>query len=956
MRKAQGPRAPAHGLPQLRRADRHGPPARGDRLLRQVRRAEPEQGLALRRVRQPGRPADEVLGGRVPGAGHDLLGPAQGHLPALRLRQGPGHRRQDDARRQGRGSLLRRHPPDDRARDVRHQRDRARHRVAAAPFARRLLHEGVGARLPREDHSVPRLVGRVRVRPEGRALRPHRPQAQVPGDDLPAGPRARDGRGDPAPVLRPGSGPLRARPRPPDRQQGRDEAGGDAGPLCPRQARDQDRVRRHQAVARRPEGNRQEGLDRALRGRDGRREGLLPRRRRRPLDRRGAVRGRPGARRRRGRGAQGAGHQGDRDLLPRLGRLDRRPRQHDPQGHAQDQERGDPRDLPPPAPGRPADLRVGQEPLRGHVLRRQEVRLLAGRPLQVQHQARGRFLRGHAHADAGGHLPRRRVPAAVEARRRADRRHRQPRKPARALGGRAAREPVPHRPRPDGARHQGEDVRPPGHRLGDAARPHQLEARHRLHQGVLRVLAAVPVHGPDEPALRGHAQAASLGPRAGRPLARARGIRGPRRASDALRPRLPDRDAGRPEHRPHLVAVVLRADQRLRLHRDPVQAGREGPRHRSLPGHPGRGHLLQARPDRREEGPGGGERAGAQEPQEGRRGLAVRVLPLRVGGRELRHRAGQRRDGRQRAHQGRPGHRPVQRRVHHGRPRQGRLQGHLAQAAGFGRHRAHPVPRARRREPRADGLQHAAPGRAPAQGRGAARRHRPRGDRGARLGRGHPGQARRHRRPGRLGAHHRARRERPGGDEHERQGVRRGHLSADEVPALEPEHLHQPEADRAGGRPRRAGPGPGRRPVHPERRARARPQRAGRLHAVARVQLRGRHPGVRAPRQGRLLHVDPHPGVRHRGPGHEARPRGNHARHPQRLGERAERPRRERDHPHRGERETGGHPGRQGHAEGRDPADARKRSCSARSSARRPATSATRPSSAPRASRERSST
>ena len=30
----------------------------------------------------------------------------------------------------------------------------------------------------------------------------------------------------------------------------------------------------------------------------------------------------------------------------------------------------------------------------------------------------------------------------------------------------------------------------------------------------------------------------------------------------------------------------------------------------------------------------------------------------------------------------------------------------------------------------------------------------------------------------------------------ETQGVRRGHLPADEVPALEPEHLHQPEADR----------------------------------------------------------------------------------------------------------------------------------------------------------------
>ena len=87
-------------------------------------------------------------------------------------------------------------------------------------------------------------------------------------------------------------------------------------------------------------------------------------------------------------------------------------------------------------------------------------------------------------------------------------------------------------------------------------------------QGVLRVVAAVAVHGPDQPALRGHAQAPAVGPRAGRPVARARRVRGARRAPDALRPHLPDRDAGRPEHRPDLVALVLRADQRVRLHRD----------------------------------------------------------------------------------------------------------------------------------------------------------------------------------------------------------------------------------------------------------------------------------------------------------------------------------------------------------------------------------------------------
>ncbi len=160
------------------------------------------------------------------------------------------------------------------------------------------------------------------------------------------------------------------------------------------------------------------------------------------------------------------------------------------------------------------------------------------------------------------------------------------------------------------------------------------------------------------------------------------------------------------------------------------------------------------------------------------------------------------------------------------------------------------------------------------------------------------------------------------GSEVGRQGVRRGHLPADEVPPLQPEHLHQPEADRARGADRRAGPGPGRRPLHAEGGARARPQHPGRLHAVARLQLRGRDPRLRAPRQGRLLHLDPHPGVRHRGPRHQARAGGDHARHPQRLGERAAGPGRVGHHPHRRHRQAGRHPGRQGHPEGGDAADA----------------------------------
>ena len=83
----------------------------------------------------------------------------------------------------------------------------------------------------------------------------------------------------------------------------------------------------------------------------------------------------------------------------------------------------------------------------------------------------------------------------------------------------------------------------------------------------------VAVHGPDQPAVRGDAQAAPVGARAGRSDARARRLRGARRASDALRPHLPDRDAGRPEHRPDQLAGHLRQGQQVRLHRDAVHAG-----------------------------------------------------------------------------------------------------------------------------------------------------------------------------------------------------------------------------------------------------------------------------------------------------------------------------------------------------------------------------------------------
>ena len=132
-------------------------------------------------------------------------------------------------------------------------------------------------------------------------------------------------------------------------------------------------------------------------------------------------------------------------------------------------------------------------------------------------------LRGHA---PHGPLPR------EAARRRGGlraRRHRPLREPAPALGRRADPEPDPDRPLAHGAgRPRADDDA--GRRGDHAPDPDQHPSGGGEHQGVLRHLAAVAVHGPDQPARRADPQAAAVGAGAGRALARARGVRGPRRA------------------------------------------------------------------------------------------------------------------------------------------------------------------------------------------------------------------------------------------------------------------------------------------------------------------------------------------------------------------------------------------------------------------------------------------
>ena len=216
-----------------------------------------------------------------------------------------------------------------------------------------------------------------------------------------------------------------------------------------------------------------------------------------------------------------------------------------------------------------------------------------------------------------------------------------------------------------------------------------------------------------------------------------------------------------------------------------------------------------------------------------------------------------------------------------------RVHGRRAGADRLGRDRADPVPRAQRRQPRADGREHAAAGSAADDHRPAARRHR------ARV----PGRRRhRRRRAGGQGRHGRRRRRREG---RRRVEGRQGRVPPDEVHALEPGHADPPEADRRARRPGAGGAGAGGRQLDQGRRARARQEPAGRVHAVRGLQLRGRDRALGAAGQGRRALLDPHPRVRDRRPLDQARRRGDHPRHPEPLGGVAQGPRRARHRAHR---------------------------------------------------------
>ena len=166
--------------------------ARGRRPAGRLQERLSDQGLlgdVVARVRLVHPRQAQVRRRRVPPARHDVRRADQGDRAPGRLGHQRGDRVAVDPRRQGAGGLLRRDPADDGQRDVHHQRHRARRRQPAAPQPGRLLRSRQGqdalvgqAALQRPHHPLPRLVARLRVRPQGPALRAHRPPPQAARD------------------------------------------------------------------------------------------------------------------------------------------------------------------------------------------------------------------------------------------------------------------------------------------------------------------------------------------------------------------------------------------------------------------------------------------------------------------------------------------------------------------------------------------------------------------------------------------------------------------------------------------------------------------------------------------------------------------------------------------------------------------------------------------------------
>ena len=198
---------------------------------------------------------------------------------------------------------------------------------------------------------------------------------------------------------------------------------------------------------------------------------------------------------------------------------------------------------------------------------------------------------------------------------------------------------------------------------------------------------------------------------------------------------------------------------------------------------------------------------------------------------------------------------------------QHRLHRRVAEAGRLRRRGAHPVPRERRRQPRSDGLEHAAPGGSADPDRSPARRHRSGTGRRARQPRRRRRQARRQwwSRSTQLvsssGRQRISKSSKSGVDIYRLSKYQRSNQNS---------CINQRPIVKVGDKVTKARHHR-RRSLDRPRRTGARPQRARRVHAVERLQLRGLDPHLRAHRARRRVHLDPHRGVRDRRPRHQAR-------------------------------------------------------------------------------------
>ena len=481
----------------------------------------PDQGLQRderARLRQLQPREAEVRRRGVPPARHDLRRADQGHDPAHDLRHPRGWRAHR-ARHQGAGGLLRRDPADDGHRDVHHQRHRARRRQPAAPQPGRVLRPRQGqdalerqGALQRAHHPVPRLVARLRVRPEGHHVRPHRPPPEDARDGAP--PRARLLDAGPSQLLlqhRRGVTSRRA-------ASTRRASSSTCSPASARPATSRSAARsssRRTPSSPRPR-SRSSGTPRSIACRSTSRSSSARSPRTTSSTRRPA------------RSSSRCNEEVTEAKLEKLreasieefkilfidglnvGSYLRDTLLAEKVKTTEDAIMEIYRRL---RPGDPPDARDGEDALPQPVLQPRALRPVEGRPPQAELQVLPRSARGsaararHGGPHAAGHPRDRPSPHRAEERSRLGRRHRPPRQPPRARGRRADGESVPHRSRSHGARHQRAHEHVARDRHADAARPHQREARERGGQGVLRELAALAVHGPDQPAQRGDAQA-----------------------------------------------------------------------------------------------------------------------------------------------------------------------------------------------------------------------------------------------------------------------------------------------------------------------------------------------------------------------------------------------------------------------------------------------------------------